>query len=167
MELHEALLKRRSIRKYLDKEISDKNINKLLEAAMAAPSAINSQPWEFYVIKDKKVQGKIKGIAPFYNYNSSLLIVVAGNTKRFIKLMKDFWIEDCAAAVENILVEATNLGLGTCWCGVYPIKSRMNKISKVLSLDKNIIPYALIHVGYPKESKEPRTQSDKKKIHII
>lgn len=167
MELHEVLLKRRSCRKYLNKEVSDKDIKTILEAAMAAPSAINKQPWEFHVIKNKELQSKIKAIAPAWDRNSSLLIVVAGNKNNFIEGREDFWLEDCGAAVENMLLEATNLGLGSLWCGVYPGKERMDKLSELIDLPKNEIPYALIHFGYMDEKIESRTQYDPKKVHTI
>jgi len=167
MELHEALLKRRSCRKYLDKEVVDKDVDTILEAAMAAPSAINKQPWEFYVIKNKILQRRIKDIAPAWDRNSPLLIVVTGNKDLFIPEREDFWLEDCGASVENMLLEATNLGLGSLWCGVYPSKDRMKKLSELIKLPDNEIPYALIHLGYPNEELEPRTQYDPKKIHTI
>lgn len=167
MELFEALLKRRSCRKYLNKDVKDEDIRKILEAAMAAPSAINRQPWEFYVIKNKELQEKIKNIAPAWDRNSPLLIAVAGNKDNFIEGREDFWLEDCAAAIENMLLEATNLGLGSLWCGVYPGKERMDALCKLINLPSNQIPYALIHIGYADEKNEPRTQFDKRKVHYI
>lgn len=167
MENHECMLKRRSIRQFLSKEVNDAQIKKMLEAAMAAPSAINRQPWEFYVIKNKQIQSKIRQIATYYNYNSTLLIVVAGNENYFISNAKDFWIEDCSAATENILLAATESGLGSVWCGIYPKQDRIDAVAKILNTPKNIIPFALIHIGYPNEVKEKRTQYDLEKIHQI
>ena len=167
MEAYKCILKRRSIRKFLDKSINQKQIKKLLEAAMAAPSAINRQPWEFYVIKDKQTQSKIKQVAHYYNYNSSLLIVVAGNKHYFIPGAKELWVEDCSAATENILLAATEMGLGSVWCGIYPKQERIDAVAKILNTPKKIIPFSLIHIGYPDEVKESRTQYNLKKIHQI
>lgn len=167
MDLYDALLARRSCRKYKKKEVSDEQIDKILRAAMAAPSAINKQPWEFYVIKNKELQRKIKDIAPAWDRNSTLLIIVAGNKDKFITGREDFWIEDCGAAVENMLLEATELKLGSLWCGVYPSKERMAALKKLIALPNNQIPFALIHFGYPDEKNDPRTQHDEEKIHYI
>ena len=167
MELFETLLNRRSCRKYLAKDVSDNDIKLLLEAAMASPSAINRQPWEFYVIKNKELQEKIRNTSPAWQRNSTLLIVVAGNKDLFIKDNEEYWIEDCSAAIENMLLEATNLGLGSLWCGVYPNKDRILELTKLINLPSNHIPFGLIHFGYPNENNEPRTQYDENKIHII
>lgn len=168
MNVKEAIYKRRSVRKYKQQEVSDEVITKLLECAMAAPSALNKQPWEFYVIKNKKVQERIKTSVPHYNFNSPLLIVVAANLDRSIMHKdNDFWIQDCSAAIENILLEAVELELGTCWCGVYPVKERVDLITQVLNLPENIIPLGLLHIGYPDVEYEARTQFDINKIHYV
>ncbi len=166
MSAYDMIIKRRSVRKFIDKEIDDDLINKLLESAMAAPSACNKRPWEFYVIKNKELQEELKLMSKYSNMNSSLIIIVAGNTKNSLSAKdNDFWIQDCSAAVENILVTAEECGLGSCWCGLYPMKISANKTREVLSLDEEIIPMALIHLGYPGESKEPRTQFEPEKVH--
>ncbi len=168
MNIEEALYKRRSVRKYKGQEVSDEKITRLLQAAMAGPSAINKQPWEFYIIKNKNVQEKIKTSVPHWNFNSPLLIVVASNLDRsIIKSDNDFWIQDCSAAIENLLLEAVELELGTCWCGVYPVKERVELLKQVLQLSENIMPLGLIHVGYPDGDYEARTQFDINKIHYI
>lgn len=168
MNVKEAIYKRRSVRKYKQQEVSNEKITKLLECAMAAPSAINKQPWEFYVIKNKIVQEIIKTSAPYYNYNSPLLIVVGANLDRsIIKSDNDFWIQDCSAAIENILLEAVELELGTCWCGVYPVNERVDLIKEVLQLPENIVPLGLLHVGYPEGEYDGRTQYDINKIHYV
>ena len=168
MNTIEAIYKRRSIRKFQNRVVNDEAIKKLLECAMAAPSAKNKAPWEFYVIKNKDIQDKIKASSKAYNYNSSLLIVVASNLNNTIsRELNDFWIQDCSAAIENILLCATDLGLGTCWCGIYPVKERVENITKILNLNDDIIPLGLIQVGYPDETKDSRTQYDENKVHYI
>ena len=123
MEVKDALLKRRSIRKYLDKEVSDEIIEELLHAAMSGPSACNRRPWIFYVIKDQDKLNELRKASRFSNMNAPLAIVVVGDLSRSLPLqLKDFWIQDCSAATENILLRATDLGLGSLWCGIYPQK---------------------------------------------
>ena len=168
METFECILKRRSIRHFLDKEVEDEDIKKILEAAMAAPSAINKQPWEFYVIKNKDLMAKLKSTSPYFDKNSPLIIVVCGNrTGETSKFTNDFWIQDCSAAIENMLLTATDLGLGSLWCGVYPRYDRYTKVREILKLDRSIIPLGIIHFGYPEKEKEPRTQYSEDKVHII
>ena len=168
MEIREAIYKRRSVRSFLDKEVDDFIILKLLEDAMAAPSACNKRPWEFYVIKNKKIQNTLKQKILFCNYNSPLMIVVCGNKDNaFSKDDNDYWIQDASAAIENILLSALSFDLGTCWCGLFPIKRRSEKVRKILELSENIIPLGLIHIGYPKKEIEGRTQYEETKVHYI
>ena len=159
---------RRSVRKFTEKEISNELINELLISAMAAPSARNMQPWEFYVVKTKEIQDKIKNSFKNYDFNSTLTIVVCGNKNRTLTQNdNDFWIQDCSAAVENILHASTSLGLGAVWCGAFPVIERSNKIAEILNLDEKIIPMAVIQLGYPAEEKEERTQYNKDFIHYV
>lgn len=168
MELREVILKRRSIRKFTEEIIPEELVQELLTAAMAAPSACNKQPWEFYVIRDEKTRKKLRGVSLFTRMNATLMIVVAGNRKRAVsKKENDFWIQDCAAATENILLTATDLGLGACWCGLYPMEGPVEKTRSILSLPEEIIPMALIQLGYPDQAPAARTQYDEKKVHII
>lgn len=164
----ETIFERRTIRKYQEKEVSNDIVIKLLKAGMAAPSARNKQPWEFYVIENKDIQKRIKDYSPAYNYNSPLLILVCGNKTRFnTDKINDFYIQDCSAAIQNILLAAKSMGLGTCWCGVNPVEERMEFISKTLDLENHIIPLGLIHVGYPAEEKEAHTKYNENYIKII
>lgn len=168
MDVKEAILKRRSTRDFLEQEISDDLINELLESAMAAPSACNKRPWEFYVIKNKEIQAKLRKVSRYSDYQSSLIIVVAADTKRSLsKRPNDFWIQDCSAAIENMLLTATSLRIGSCWCGLFPMVTPQKRVQSILELTDNIIPLALIHFGYPKVEVPPRTQYEEKYVHII
>lgn len=168
MEVFEALLKRRSCREFTNQEICDDDIKKLLEAGMSGPSACNKRPWEFYVIKDKEIQEKLKSASRYSNFNSTLIIIVAGNRKKALtEKENDFWIQDCSSAAMNILLEATNLGLGTCWCGLFPMVTPPKRVKEILDLPEEIVPLALIHLGYPLKESEPRTQYDSKKVHFF
>ena len=164
----ECILKRRSIRKYQDRIVREEDIKILLESAMAAPSARNQQPWEFYVISNKVVLDQIRGVGRNFDFNSPLMIVVCGNKSRSITQNdNDFWIQDCSAAVENILLAATSLGLGSVWCGLYPVIERSNALKEILGVDDNIVPMAVLHIGYPDEEKEERTQYNENYVHYI
>lgn len=168
MEIREAIFKRRSVRNFLEKEIDDTIIQSLLEDAMAAPSACNKKPWEFYVIKNKELQDQIKKKIMFCNYNSPLLIIACGNKKHALTNSdNDYWIQDVSAAIENILLSALSFDLGTCWCGLYPMKRRSSRVSKILNLPDYIIPLGIIQIGYPKKETSGRTQYDKSKVHYI
>lgn len=167
MEVRECILKRRSIRKFKNEMVSNEIIKDLLECAMAAPSACNKQPWEFYVIKNSELLDDVKKIGRYTNFNSPCVIVVCGNRERTLsKRENDFFIQDCSAAIENILLRAISLGLGTVWCGIMPMELTYKKTIETLNLPDNIEPLGMIHVGYPDEEKEERTQYKEDYVHI-
>ena len=168
MEVKDALLKRRSIRKYLDKEVSDEIIEELLHAAMSGPSACNRRPWIFYIIKDQDKLNELRKASRFSNMNAPLAIVVVGDLSRSLPLqLKDFWIQDCSAATENILLRATDLGLGSLWCGIYPQKRPVERVKEILGITNNDIPLNIIYIGYGDEEKESRDQYEKNRVKII
>ena len=168
MELKDVLLKRRSVRKFLDTPIPDEYIDELLHAAMSGPSACNKTPWEFYVVKNSEKLGKVKKASLFSRFDSPLVIVVCGNLGRALPMqLAEYWIQDCSAATENILLRATDLGLGAVWCGAHPQHKVVKKIKDALELPEKHIPLGIIHIGYPAESPEPRDQYDEKRVHFI
>lgn len=168
METYDTILNRRSVRRFTDETIGDDIIEKLLQSAMAGPSACNMRPWEFYVVKNKEIQAELRQVSRYANMNSSLIIIVAGNDKRSLAhRINDFWIQDCAAAVENMLLTATELKIGSCWCGLFPMVTPTKRVRQILKLEEHIIPMALVHLGYPAETPEPRSQYDAKRVHII
>ena len=166
MELEEVLLKRRSVRKFMAEPVSEEAIDKLLHAAMSGPSAVNRRPWEFYVVRNPEKIAALNKVG-FASYKSPLMIVVAGNRMHFLPPpASDFWLEDVSAASENILLEATNLGLGACWCGVYPGKLRQKQVAKILEMPIHHVPFAIIILGHPEGPvPEPRDQYDEKKVY--
>ena len=168
MELKDVLLKRRSVRKFLDTPIPDEYIDELLHAAMSGPSACNKTPWEFYVVKNSEKLGEVKKASLFSRFDSPLVIVVCGNLSRALPMqLAEYWIQDCSAATENILLRATDLGLGAVWCGAHPQHKVVKKIKDALELPEKHIPLGIIHIGYPAESPEPRDQYDEKRVHFI
>ncbi len=158
-----TILSRRSIRKYLDKEIRDDDVKTMLEAAMAAPSASNRKPWHFIIVTERERLNRLAEAHPYGKMlrEAPLCISVCGDET----ISPKHWIQDCSAATENILLAATAIGLGAVWLGVYPQEDRIEAIADQLSLPKTIIPLNLISVGYPDEEKDPRTQYDDLKVH--
>ena len=162
------ILSRRSIRSYKDKEMSDDTLESLLQAAMAAPSCYSKDPWRFVVVRNKKTLAAIAECLP----NGKMLpsagagIVVCGDIEAVHDKQLSFLIQDCSAAVENILLAAHALELGACWLGVHPRQERISHISRVLSLPENVVPVACIAVGFPAEHKEPRTRYNKSFVHF-
>jgi nitroreductase len=160
------IFERRSIRKYTSEEVSNESIKELLKAAMAAPSAGNQQPWDFIVVRDRTILNEIPKVLQYAQMlkEAPVAIVVCGALDR--EKHKGFWMQDCAAAVENILIEAQYLGLGAVWIGVYPREERVAFLRKILEIPENVIPLAVVSIGYPAESKEASQRYDEKKTHI-
>ena len=168
MELKEALLKRRSIRKFKNNKISDEIINELLIAAMSGPSACNKRPWEFYVVTNEDKLKELKKASRFSRFDAPLAIVICGNLNRSLPLhFSSYWIQDCSAATENILLRVTDLGLGAVWCGAHPQKNAEEYIRNCLNLSSVEIPLNIIFIGYPAEEQTERTQYDEKRVHYI
>ena len=161
-----TILSRRSTRKFKDTRISDTDIEDLLKAAMAAPSAGNSQCWEFFVINKREILNEIPKIHPYaqMTMESPIAILVCADITR--EKYKGRWMLDCSAASENILLAAHTKGLGAVWVGIYPEENRMNGMTELLNLPENIKPVSLIPIGYPDESKSPSNRFDKNKIHF-
>jgi nitroreductase len=165
METLKAIFKRRSIRKFTGKQITAAQIKTLLEAAMMSPTAVNAQEWEFLVITDKKQMLKITTIHPYAQMlkQASAAIIICGNLKK--EYFPGYWIGDCAAAAQNILLAATDLGLGSVWLGVQPDKARVKNIQKLFKLPAHIMPFNVIALGYPAEKKKAENRYDAKKVH--
>jgi len=162
-ELINTIFARRSIRDYTDKKISQSEIKIMLEAAMAAPSAANLKPWHFVVVTDRQVLDNLATVHPSSKtlLKAPLCIAVCGDTA----ISARFWVQDCSAATENLLLAAAALGLGSVWLGVYPGEDRIQGIRKVLNIPETIVPLNLIVIGHPAEEKESRTQYDDLRVH--
>lgn len=168
MEVKEALLKRRSVRKFTDEPVSDEMIEELLHAAMSGPSACNKKPWEFYVVTNEGKLEELRNASKFSKMSSKLAILVCGNLLHALPLkMAEYWIQDCSAAIENILLRVTDLGLGAVWCGLHPQKGAEERTRKILDIPKTQIPLGLLVIGHPAEEPEARDQYDPKHIHYI
>lgn len=159
--------KRQSIRKYQNKTVEKEKILSLLKAAMNAPTARNSQEWKFIVITNRK---KLDGIIELSPYTTMMkeapcAILVMADLNKAINI--EYGLINCAAAIENILIEATHLGLGTCWCGIAPIKERITAFKNYFNLDNSLYPVGIVAVGYSNENKELIDRFDLNKISYI
>lgn len=164
MSTFDDILKRRSIRKFTSDKVEKETVMKLLQAAMAAPSACNNQPWEFIVVEERI--NELRKVLYFGNYNAPLGIIVCGNLKIAKGGLERYWVQDCSAAIENILNAATGFDLGSVWIGLYPLDSAIDPVNKLLDMPDYVVPLGVVLVGYPDEVKEPRSQFDEKRVYF-
>lgn len=158
---------RRSIRKYLYRQVEEVHIRRLLEAAMAAPSAVARDPWRFVVVRDQAVRDAIAdGLKNGQMLRGAPLgIVVCGDRSAAHGEEAGSMLQDCSAAIENMLIAAHMLGLGAVWLGVHPRPEREAHLRKVLGIPEEITPVAVVSIGYPDEEKEPRTRFRDALVH--
>ncbi len=154
----EVIKNRTSIRQYTDQPVEKEKIDQLLRAGLAAPSAMNKQPWKIVALTNKE---KIKELADSTGKppiaKSTLTIIVCGDMTKTSGNADDlWWTEDCGAVTENVLLAATAQGLGAVWCGTWPDPNRYNKARQVLGLPENLVPYSMIAIGYPDENPTPK-----------
>jgi len=165
-EIIDTILSRRSIRHFTPEPVDNELLILLLKAAMSAPTACNSQPWEFVVVTDQETLAHIRNKFLFARYNAPAAIVVCGNVRiANNSVARDHWVQDCSAATENILIAAAGMGLGAVWIGVYPLPSKIKPLSEVLGIPENVIPLSMVYVGYPAEIREPRTQYNEHRVY--
>lgn len=151
----ENIATRVSVRSYLDKAVEKEKVELLLRAGMAAPTAMNRQPWHFVVVDEPEL---LKGLVRLRNgATAPLAIVVCGNMDKAIEgPVREFWVQDCSAATENILLAANALGLGSVWTGVYPAEERCKQVREILDMPDNLIPLNVIVIGYPDGENPPK-----------
>ncbi len=168
MELKDVLLKRRSVRKFTEEPVAEEMIEELLHAAMSGPSACNRKPWDFYVVTQEEALQKLRSASKFTNLKAKLAIVVCGNLSRALPMqLATYWIQDCSAATENILLRATDLGLGAVWCGIHPQKRAEKKVAEILELGDKKVPLNIIFIGHPDSVPEARDQYEEKCVHYV
>jgi nitroreductase len=163
-----AIFGRRSIRVYSAEAVSEAAVQQLLEAAMAAPSAVAKDPWRFVVIRNRQTLSDMASALPNGQMLASagLGIAVCGDLEVAHDQQLSYLLQDCSAAIENLLLCAHILGLGACWLGVHPREQRMKALKQMLSLPPSVIPIACIATGHPGEAKEPRTRFNRDYVHI-
>ena len=166
MDVLEAIFTRRSIRRYSDERIDDVIVDKILHAAMYAPSAVNKQPWHFIVFEDKTTKDAIMK----FHQNAGMLkeaqkcILVCYDEK--LQHDEGYGIIDCSAATQNILLAAHARGLGSCWIGLQPRQKRVEAVHQLFRLPAHIIPFALVSLGYPAETKSTPERFKPDRIHL-
>jgi nitroreductase len=161
----ELLSARRSIRQYTGEAVSNEAIAEVLKAAMAAPSAGNEQPWDFVVIRDRAKLDRI----PVFHPHAAMVkqapaaILVCGDLNR--EVHKGYWVQDCSAATQNLLLAVHALGLGGVWVGVYPKEERVNGFRDLLRIPEHVVPFALIPIGHRAEQKPAADRYNESRVH--
>jgi len=161
----DPILTRRSVRRFTAQDVEEKDVRKLLEAGMCAPSAGNERPWHFVVIKDRAT---LEGVMEFHPYAKMLkecagAILVCGDPA--LEKYPGFWVQDCSAATENILIMAVQLNLGAVWLGMYPIEERVRGLRKLIGVPEDIVPFSLIPFGHPAEERKLIDRYDPERAH--
>lgn len=165
METLEALLTRRSVRQFEDKPVPDEMVRQILEAAMMAPSALNSQPWQFVVVNERE---RLDAIAELHPYVKMVLqvpvgILVCGDVTK--ERFPGYWVQDCSAAMQNILLAAHGLGLGSVWTGIYPMEERIAGYRALLGLPEHVIPLGFAPIGWPAQQPKSNSRFQADRVH--
>lgn len=166
METFDVLINRRSIRKYKKLQIENKKIDLILKAAMYAPSAMNLQPWHFLVFDNNEIFEHLISAIPHAEMirQASHSILVCGD--KAIEKNESWLIQNCSASIQNILLAAYDLGVGSCWIAIHGLDEVVKSVQLKFNLPENILPIALISLGYPDEIISTNERFDKNKIHI-
>ena len=164
--MNDFIMTRRSIRKYTDAPVTDEQIKTLLRAAMSAPSAMNMRPWRFVVVRDGAMRQWIADNHPYAKMlpHAQAAIVVCG-VRRQPGALKDYWVQDCSAAMENLLLQAHAMGLGAVWLGVYPRQERADMVAKALELPEDVVPLGIASLGWPAEERDLPERYDESCVH--
>ncbi len=168
MDALENIFTRRSIRRYEARKIEDDKIRTILEAGFSAPSANNSRPWEFLVVRDKDVMEYISAASPNWGmlkYADTCIITLA-NLDNYRGSNIGYFVQDCSAATENMLLAAHALGLGGVWLGLYPKEDIMEIIRDKFGIPKEIYPFSVISIGYPAETKNKHAYFYEDRVHF-
>lgn len=163
----ENILNRKSVRKYTKEEVKKEQLEMLVRAGMAAPSARNSQPWLFFVINDRAILDNLAKQLPNAKMllNAKAAIVVCGNLQKALEGDgREFWVQDCSAATQNILLAAESMGLGAVWTGAYPRKETVNIIKVELGLPEHIVPLNVIPIGWQTGEEKPKQKYTEENI---
>jgi nitroreductase len=165
MEAMTAIFTRKSIRRYKPKPVSAELVTEILKAAMSAPSAGNERPWHFLVLTDRALLDEIPKFHPYAGMlkQASVAVLVCGDPS--LEKYAGYWVLDCSAATENVLLAAHAKGLGGVWCGVYPTADRVANLKKLLRLPDQVVPFSLIPLGFPDENKQVEERFDPSRVH--
>lgn len=166
-EVLDFIWRRRSVRAFTDEAVGDDRVRELLEAAAAAPSACCRDPWEFIVLRDRELLGRVAACLPNGSFLAAapLGILVCGNLKLAHGESLSYLLQDCSAALENILLAAPALGLGGCWLGIHPREERIAALNRIFHFPDEIIPVGAVAIGVPAKLPPPRTRLKPGRIH--
>jgi len=164
MDAMQAILTRRSIRRYTGDPVPEETVTELLKAAMSAPTAAG-EVWDFVVVRDRST---LEGVSKFHPHaemlkKAAVAILVCGNPN--IEKLPGRWVLDCAAATENMLIAANALGLGAVWVGIYPVEERIKGMRTLLGIPDHFIPLSMVSLGHPGEKKNPPARFREERIH--
>ena len=165
-----TIMTRVSVREFTGEKISDAQIDTLLRAAMAAPSAINKQPWAFIVVTDEAKIAQLGDSLPYSRCSNhpACAIIPCGDLSKAIEgEMAAFWINDVSAATENLLLAAHAMGLGAVWTGLHPDMNRVKMVQRMLELPEHIVPLCVVPVGVPAEQPEVKDKYNPDNIRYI
>lgn len=165
MDVFETIHTRRSVRKYTEQDVSEEQMQQILEAAMMAPSAGNAQPWQFVVVRDKDTLAKIKDFNPYAAMAANAPVAVLACGDLSLEKYKGYWVQDCSAAVQNMLLAVHGLGLGAVWTGIYPLEDRIAGASKLFELPEHVIPLALVVIGHPASQLSSKSRFKPERVH--
>ncbi|MDR3357988.1 MAG: nitroreductase family protein [Desulfovibrio sp.] len=165
MDIFEALFTRRSIRKYLPKPVSDEDITLLLKAAMLAPSANNGQPWHFVVVRDEAVRKALAERHPYAKMAAGAPVVIVVCAEPDEHKGAEFWVQDCSAATQNLMLAARGKNLGSVWCGLYPREDREGVVREILNLPPHIRALSLVVIGHCEQPFSEANRFSAEKIH--
>jgi nitroreductase len=161
----EAIRTRRSVRKFTEEPITREQMEMLLRAAMAAPSATNEQPWQFVVVRDRATLERLSKATPFAKMlaEAAVGLIVAGDRAKM--KYPGFWIIDCSAAIQNLLLAAHASGLGGVWLGVHPVRPFGWNVRRIAGLPRHVVPHSLVALGHPVEVPEPVDRFKAERVH--
>ena len=156
------------MRRFTNEPVGEAQLQTLLEAAMAAPSAGNKRPWHFVVVRDRPTLTEISESQLYATMiaQAPLCIVPCGQPSLSFDTVPDFWIQDVSAATESLLLAATGLGLGAVWCGVFPVEERVTRSRAILGIPDDVTPLCYVPIGHPAQAPAARTQYDPERVHI-
>ena len=162
-----SIFHRISVRKYEDKPVEKEKIMQILKAGMQAPSACNQQPWEFYVVTDKKKIEALSKMTPYTGCAAKAPVVLVSAYRLEGLVAPAFAQIDMSIAQENIWLETDALGLGGVWIGIAPMQDRMDLVHDILKLPENVKVFSLFALGYPAESRKQQDRFDESRIHFV
>lgn len=166
MDALEAMHGRRSIRHYADRPVDDEAVTVLLRAAMSAPTAGNQQSWRFVVVRDRATLRRLSDTTPYGNMLPGAALAIAVCGELAAEKHVGYWVQDCAAAMQNLLVAAHAMGLGAVWLGFHPVEERVQGAARVLGLPEGVRVLGVASVGHPAEDKRPVDRFDPAKVHL-